>query len=228
MKWLPATAFAILTAAASCGNGQSRVESPTPGDGADGHPEDLDTFHGDSADKPIEGGATSKDPWADELERPAGVKPIAAAAFASFLGFDHGATMKQIISLLPEEIPKLGKRAEMDMAGSVGYKYEGHLAAAWDDESKRIEFLSVRSKEAIRYLADHGHSDEKLDVVWALSPGGAHGILGKPTQVVNRPHAVTYRYEFSTSDKRRGTVSIEFSKLAEPVRCSAVSVHWFY
>jgi len=226
MKCLPATAFAILILSSSCGNGQSRIETPTPIGHNDTTTGELTAFQGDMG--PIDGGTSGDDPWADELERPAGVQPIDPASFVTFLGFSHGDKKDKLVSLFPESDPRLGKRADMDMAGSEGYKFEGHFAAAWDLETSRIEFLSVRSEDAIHYLAAQGHRDSNLQVVWGMSPGAAHGLLGEPSQVVNRPHAVTYRYDFHTSDERRGTASLEFSKLAEPVRCSAVSVHWYY
>ena len=225
MNWLPRAACAILLIPlASCGNGQAPPVAPEPIEPDSGTRPHSASQH-DGAPATEEAG--TEDPWAGEVEHPVGVDPLDPAAFITFIGFEHGQTMKQVDRLLPARDSQLGERTEIDMAGSMGYKYEGHFAAAWDARSKRIEFLSVRSQEAMSHIFAKGREDDKLKLVWGITPAAAHGLLGPPTQVVNRPHAVTYRYEFVDGD-RRGTVSLEFSKLATPVRCSAVSVHWFY
>jgi len=228
MKPLFATAAAMLILLPACGNGKSQVESPTPLPNDDGGAEASDRVADAGHGNPPDARATSHDPWAEKVERPAGVKPIVPSAFVAFLGFKHGNRKNAFDGLLPAKQAALGKRTEIDMAGSKGYKYESHFAVAWDADSNRIEFVSIRSEEAVRYLKGKKRSDANLGVLWGISPGAAHGVLGKPTQVVNRPHAITYRYEFRDDDKRRGTVSLEFSKLADPVQCNSVSVHWFY
>ena len=75
------------------------------------------------------------------------------------------------------------------------------------------------------YINGKGRSDERLAWLWNRSIAEVRTALGKPTYEVDRPHAITYRYEWKANGVS-GTVTLEFGKLDDPPRCQAVSVHW--
>lgn len=214
----PVLLAAAVGWAAGCGGGAMPAAAPTHG-AATGGP-----TVGDRAVAPHEGAEVQ----AAAAALPAGVEPFAPTAFVTFLGIAHGANEAELGGLLPETHESLGERTPMDIMGSRGFKYDGHFAVSWQTSSGRIDYITVKSDAAVRYLEAHARRDDKLQVLWGISPGGAVGVLGQPTDVVDRPHAQTYRYEFEAPGGRAGAVSLEFSKLSSPLRCSAVSVHWLY
>lgn len=161
----------------------------------------------------------------DEGSAEPGIAPIAPAAFETFLGFAQGQRHTGIAALMPAKSPALGQREPIEMSGSDGFRYEHHLEISWDHETGELDYISVRSDKAIRYLADHGHSDANLAALWGKSMAEARAALGAPTLQADRPHARTYRYDYDSGGKR-GTLTLEFSKLETPPRIRSISVHW--
>jgi hypothetical protein len=159
------------------------------------------------------------------IEAVAGVDRIEPARFVDFIGFHKGDGADAVTALMPEELPRLGKRSPFELSGSEGFRFDHHLAISWATGSKKIDYISVRSRAALDYLANNGRSDAKLTSLFGATIGEAKGALGEPTLDATRPHAITYRYEF-TAGGGRGTVTLEFSKLDDPPRCRAISVHW--
>lgn len=159
---------------------------------------------------------------------PPGVNPFPASSFVSYLGLSHGASKSQVTSLLPKKHADLGARAAINLVGSTGFEYSGHMAISWETESGRVDYMSVRSATAKRFLEQQNRSDTKLDALWRASPSAAWGILGKPTERVSRPHLEAFIYKFKAADARAGTLTLKFSKLSDPPRCQSVSVAWDY
>ncbi len=157
---------------------------------------------------------------------PPGVAPFPPAEFAQFIGLRHGAKGSALRDLLPARIPSLGKRTALAVAGSTGYEYARHFVVSWQTDNGRIEYVSVRSKQAIAYLEGKNRSDRKLTALWNVTTAQARGLLGEPNDNIDRPHARTLRYEFARAGRRIGVLSLEFSKLSTPPRLSSVSVHW--
>jgi hypothetical protein len=158
---------------------------------------------------------------------PSGVKPFAPTEFVAFVGFTHGNAKPDVSTLVPTRHPTLGTRSKMEIMGSDGFRYEGHFAVSWQTEDSKIDYISVRSDAALAHLAKLQRSDARLQTLWGISPEGALGVLGQPSDIVERSHAWTFRFDFDNGG-RKGTLSLEFSKLDETTACSAVSVHWLY
>lgn len=157
---------------------------------------------------------------------PSGIAPIPVGQFTSFAGFTRGQSNQAVGALMPWE-NELGKRKVIDIWGNEGWEYEGHLTVSWQVPGGQIDYISVKSEKALAYLESHGHTDPRLRALWDNTIGEARARLGEPTQQADRPHARTFRYDFEAGDAR-GTLSLEFNKLADPPRCEAVSVHWRY
>ena len=159
---------------------------------------------------------------------PNGVKPFAPDEFVSFVGVAHGSSKADVSELASGQHPALGRRLKMDkMMGSDGVEYLGGFALSWQSDNDKIDYISVKSATAIAYLTKLGRSDAKLDTLWEISPEGALGVLGKASEIIERPHSFTFRFAFDNRG-RKGTLSLEFSRLGETITCSAVSVHWVY
>lgn len=203
--------FAILTA---CGGAQDPVDPPVATTQAT-------VVHADSsADDARDTRATTH-----QAKMIPGVARIAPAQFASFVGFNHGDDRDAATEVLAWKAADLGDRKPLEMTGSEGFRYPGHLAISWSADSKRIDYVSVRSQKAADYLASKGRTDGKLTALLGKSISEARSALGKPTLEADRPHAITYRYDFDAAGKT-GTVTLEFDKLEQTPRCKSVSVHW--
>ena len=159
---------------------------------------------------------------------PAGVEPFSPAEFVQYCGFHHGSSHTEIGALMPETQAAMGERTDNQMAGTAGVKYERHLAVSWRPDNGMIEYVSVRSDAAIEYLEGQNRGDDKLSALWRRSKAEALGILGEPTERVSQPHADAFRYEFEARDGRKGALTLLFSNLQSPPRCSRVSVSWSY
>lgn len=207
----------VLTMSSACGNDARRVEQPTnlpPADPSDAGPVADPT-------------RTEQPSTVFQPALPAGVSPFAPSVFVSFFGIHHGDRKDTVLALLPKDAGPLGPRSSIDIMGSDGFTYGGHFAISWLTETGQIDFVSVKSRAAIDFLTSRGRSDAHFDTLWGVSPQAALGILGQPTEVVERPHAWTFRFDFDTGG-RKGTLSLEFSKLSDTLGCSAVSVHYSY
>lgn len=161
-----------------------------------------------------------------KAQPPPGVTPFLPAKFSEFIGFRHGSKSSALRGILAKIDPSLGKRKTLGVAGSTGYEYARHLVVSWQTDNGRIEYMSVRSKKAIAYLEGHNRADRKLTALWNVTTGQARGLLGEPSDNIDRPHARTFRYPLKKSGRRIGVLSLEFSKLSTPPRLSTVSVHW--
>lgn len=175
-------------------------------------------------------------PAADASPAPEGVAPAAGqvgapervevAGFVRFVALEHGANRADLDALLPDQAPGLGKRNPADMAGSSGVRYPGHLEVAWDPDTRRLQYIGIKSDAAVDYLEQRGHGDPRVRTLWGKSPAALEAMLGAPTETYDRPHAVTWRYEFTAPGGREGALALELSKLGGEPAVSAVSVHW--
>lgn len=207
----PTIAIGLLAIATACGGADTRAEEPTSTSQAT-------VVKG----KP----ATTEGPAKQgEASAVAGVSPIQVASFVAFVGFRHGDDRDAATEVLTWTADGLGARKPLEMTGSEGFRYPGHLAISWSTEDSHIDYVSVRSKAAIKYLNGKGRGDARVEQLFGASLGEALGALGKPTLQADRPHAITYRYEFDTAGKK-GTLTLEFDKLVSPPRCRSISVHW--
>jgi hypothetical protein len=157
---------------------------------------------------------------------PTGLTPIPLAQFNSFAGFRRGQSNEGIAKLMPWN-SDLGERKTIDIWGNEGWEYDGHLTISWQVPGGQLDYVSVRSEKALAYLESHGHSDARLRTLWDNTMAEARARLGEPTQQADRPHARTFRYDF-TAGGAQGTLSLEFNKLLDPPKCEGVSVHWRY
>ena len=210
-------AILLLLAMPACGNDARRVEQPTTLPPAS--PPDA----GPVADPP----SNEQPSTVFQPALPPGVSPFAPAELVTFFGIHHGDRKDSVLALLPEDAGPLGTRSPIDIMGSDGFTYGGHFAVSWLTETGQIDFVSVKSQAALDFLTSHGRSDAHFDTLWGASPQAALGILGQPTEIVERPHAWTFRFDFDAGG-RKGTLSLEFSKLSDTLDCSAISVHYGY
>ena len=208
-----AIAMGCLAWASACGGAEQNAEEPTPTTQA-------------TVVKATDAGGEAPAPTRIEVDEAVpGVAKIQLARFVDFVGFHHGDNRDAATPVLAWKAEGLGARKPLEMSGSEGFRFPGHLAISWSTETQRIDYVSVRSKAAVQYLAGKGRSDSKLDALFGASISVARSALGKPTLEAQRPHAVTYRYDFDAGGKK-GTVTLEFDRLVDPPTCRSVSVHW--
>jgi hypothetical protein len=165
-------------------------------------------------------------PGAGQVGQVEAAERIEVAGFVRFVALEHGATKADLEALLPEQAPGLGPRSPADMAGSSGVRYPGHLEVAWDPTTRRLQYIGIKSPAAVDYLEQRGHGDPRVRILWGKSPAALEAMLGAPTETYDRPHALTWRYEFTAPGGREGALALELSKLGDHPAVSAVSVHW--
>lgn len=204
----------ILASAAACGGAAGPI------------PQQVVVTSSESPPSLVQDAAVAHQKAPEPERDPGPTEPLAVAGFVRFVALEHGATETQVQTLLPEQAPGLGQRNPADMAGSTGVRYAGHLEVAWDPDTLKLQYIGVKSAAAVDYLEAAGHGDPRIRSLWGRDAGAVRAMLGAPTEQFDRPHAVTWRYEFTAADGRRGALSLELTKLGERPTVSGVSVHW--